>query len=65
MFNIIKYYNFLEFLTHLEDDLAPAHVLVLDELHGVVALLVGGLAEELGEAWQGLVLSVEEGALKS
>ena len=48
---------------YLEDNLAPAHVLVLDELHGVVALLVGGLAEELGEAGQGLVLPVEEGAL--
>ena len=52
-------------VAYLEDDLAPAHVLVLDELQRVVALLVGRLAEELGEAGHGLVLSVEEGALKS
>merc|ERR1719336_2549139 len=47
---------------YLEDDLAAAHVLVLDELNGVVPLLVGRLAEKLGEAGQGLVLAVEEGA---
>ena len=51
-------------MAYLEDDLAAAHVLVLDELDGVVPLLVGRLAEKLGEAGQGLVLAVEEGALQ-
>jgi len=46
----------------LEDDTSAPHVLVLDELHGVIALLVGVLTEPLGEAVQGHVVAVEVGS---
>ena len=52
------------FLDVLEDHLAAAHVLVIDQLLGVLALLVGRFAEKLGKAWQGLIFAVKEGALK-
>jgi hypothetical protein len=48
----------------LEDDHPASHVLVLNELDGVVALLVGGSAEVLGKAWKSQVITVEECALK-
>ena len=51
-------------LAYLEDDRAATHVLVLDELDGVIPLLVGCLAEKLGKAGQGLILAVKEGALQ-
>merc|ERR1712020_827621 len=43
----------------LEDNLASSSVLILDELLGVVSLLVGGLLEEGGEAAVSDVISVE------
>ena len=49
---------------YLEDDLAATHVLVLDKLDRVIPLLIGRLAEKLGEAGQGLVLTVKKGALE-
>jgi hypothetical protein len=39
----------------LEDDFTTAAILVVDELLGVVALLLSTLAEELFKARQGLV----------
>eukprot|EP00095_Tigriopus_kingsejongensis_P003045 maker-scaffold1052_size66809-snap-gene-0.14 protein:Tk03045 transcript:maker-scaffold1052_size66809-snap-gene-0.14-mRNA-1 annotation:"Spz3" len=43
----------------MEDNLATSHVLVLDELVGVIMLLICVLAEELGKSLQGHVVSVE------
>ena len=50
-------------LRYLEDDPAPPGVLVLDELGGVLPLLVGVLLEHLGEAVQGDVVAGEVGVL--
>ncbi len=47
----------------LQDDLSTTLVLILHELHRVLALLVGILFEELEEAAKGLVFSVEEVSL--
>jgi hypothetical protein len=47
----------------LEDDAAAASVLVLDELFGVLALLVGSLEEEFGKSGQGYVVAVKVGGL--
>ena len=48
----------------LEDDPPSPHVLVLDESHAVVALLVRAGLEELGEPGQGDVVTVAPGGLE-
>ena len=50
-------------MSHLEDDPAASHVLVLDKARRVLPLLVRHLVEELGEAVQGDVVTVEVGGL--
>ena len=49
---------------YLEHESASPHVLVLHELHGVFPLLLRVVAEELCEAVQGNIVTVEVGSLK-
>lgn len=49
----------------LEDHAASTLILILDQLHGVLTLLLGTLPEPLGEAMEGHVITVEKGGLKS
>ena len=41
-----------------QDNASTTQVLVLDELLGVLVLLLGGLLEELGEAFQGNIVTI-------
>jgi len=47
----------------LEDNPASAHVLVLHQVPGMLALLLRHLLEEVGEAVEGDVIAVEVGRL--
>ncbi len=48
----------------LKNDPASTLVLVLDQVVGMLALLLGLLREEVGKSVQGLVVSVKESSLK-
>ncbi len=49
----------------LEDDPAASLVLVLDQVVGVLALLLGLLGKVLGKTVKGLVVAVEKGGLET
>ena len=48
----------------LEDNASTAHVLVLDELHGMIALLFGVCLKPLGKSRKGNVVTVKVSSLK-